>query len=580
MLCCPKWDRTSQVLMFGPGQAGKSTIVKSLRFILSGKSSFKEFLEDRGEKERVRMQMRINIVEAVHCLCVQAQKHLTLEEFEAQRQDLSLDLIMGDSLKAQFSTKQARVIKAFWESHLGKRIWQLRNEKNYEIHDNANEFIPKCDLICRNDYEPTLDDFLLYRQETKFLEEFKLEMSETSENRRFLQIMDCGGQANHQQMYQSEKSFRDFSQEASLLFLVIPIGDLGKESEKKCITDGFLILDSLLSADLFVHKTGKDGKPKIDEDGKPKIAESVSFQQKVIVVFLNKKDKLRELVEHTGAQRLLDNWRADAVKNLNSKMDDVKTAKEADSIKVLLQAIKENDQNVSTADDAEQFFKNLVERVCKISSKGKRKAAVRSNLTSAIEPDEAYLIKFIAEQSFELSIGSALQDSGFYAEDLDIADEAKLDFKGVESVALCKELGPKLRPFYDRFVVDEEPTLFSRLFGCGRAAVKRRGLREKELKQLLDDSEFPLDINDRLNLKDPFVTLKVEDWLKEVKKSMAVQLFPDFLERYVGILVDYRQEKPRSPREVISPLVSTSTETTRRSSNFSFADQYASKDPF
>ena len=451
--------------MFGPGAAGKSTVVKSTRIAFSDKS-FDEFIrEDASEVTRL---IKKNIVESVLVLHEQAKKLYPIEYenlikqmglHKATKRPL-INLILKDALDINFSSTKADLILSFWKSDIIQKVWNDHRSEFY-IHDNTSEFISKCDKVIRDDYKPTKADFLKYRQETHDLEEFTLEMLTVNKRKKKIKILemltgnkrkkkikilDCGGQTNHQEVYKSKQVFRDYADNSELLFVVIPVGDLESEERTGCVTQGFQILCSLL-------KTANED-VRVDDDficfGRKwwtdrNVRRTINLSRQAVVVFLNKKDLLDEAIKRTGEENLVNNWYKAATANLDS------SNRPPEEVSFLRDAISKS-RNANPSDVAKFFFdiaQHLAEsrrEAISITEAGRVEsaAAVVAFHSTATDTNDSSLMKWIIEKASGLVLAlSLLEDLGV---SMDVSgDPATLYGSDSQSVELVLEIYETLK---------------------------------------------------------------------------------------------------------------------------------------
>jgi len=452
-------------MMFGPGAAGKSTVVKSTRIAFSDKS-FDEFIrEDASEVTRL---IKKNIVESVLVLHEQAKKLYPIEYenlikqmglHKATKRPL-INLILKDALDINFSSTKADLILSFWKSDIIQKVWNDHRSEFY-IHDNTSEFISKCDKVIRDDYKPTKADFLKYRQETHDLEEFTLEMLTVNKRKKKIKILemltgnkrkkkikilDCGGQTNHQEVYKSKQVFRDYADNSELLFVVIPVGDLESEERTGCVTQGFQILCSLL-------KTANED-VRVDDDficfGRKwwtdrNVRRTINLSRQAVVVFLNKKDLLDEAIKRTGEENLVNNWYKAATANLDS------SNRPPEEVSFLRDAISKS-RNANPSDVAKFFFdiaQHLAEsrrEAISITEAGRVEsaAAVVAFHSTATDTNDSSLMKWIIEKASGLVLAlSLLEDLGV---SMDVSgDPATLYGSDSQSVELVLEIYETLK---------------------------------------------------------------------------------------------------------------------------------------
>ena len=277
-------------MMFGPGNAGKTTLVKALRLALCKPPVF-------GDDELTHFHnvAIANVIESAAILAKHAEKLFPEEYNELKKRISDLDSIKQEG--SVITNKRATTIEAFWNSELCRKVWDRRLEFDVHLNDNAKHFLPMASKVRDENYTLTNVDILMVREETKLLSQYELKTSQSTLGT--ISILDRGGQENHQKEYElkDSKLFRKYVDNAQFLFVVIPIGDLFEEEKNGSIVKGLRILNSLLETSA---KTNDKACCPCSE-GK----EYANFKNKGILVILNKQDKLPS---GQGVETHLSNW--------------------------------------------------------------------------------------------------------------------------------------------------------------------------------------------------------------------------------------------------------------------------------
>ena len=397
-LCNP--PRVLKVMMFGPGNAGKTTVIKAIRKGF-GVDVTKE--EDNDPK-KIKGAMKKNIVESTIILIEQAKvlfpddyaKAVDLHVLEQATMKWKKDIIT-----ATITSSDAKAIETFWCSPLGENVWNARDSFDTPIHDNTKKFLPKVSAIVRSDYVPNLMDILLVRQETINRDIRPASLPSTQEEscccftvdqRRILEIQDCGGQVRHQRAYRSDDDFIKFSRESDLLFCVVPIGDLAEERINECITYGLRIINDILKTvpdlDLIVSASTKQGVVPVQVNSL-ELKNGVDFRKKPILIFLNKLDKLEERVNKSSKEKILEDWLIAAKQNAKkygeSSGDDVRWLDE-----LLEFAQKLLEKPSLDKFDACGFFKAIIDQIFELhrQDKGFTTEVVRITKCCGVKEEE------------------------------------------------------------------------------------------------------------------------------------------------------------------------------------------------
>jgi len=368
-------------MMFGPGNAGKTTLVKALRLALCKSPVFRD-----DELTHFHNVAIANVIESAAILTKQAEKLYPEEYNELKKRLVDLDSIKQEG-SAVITIKRATTIEAFWESELCRKVWDRRLEFDVHLNDNTKHFLPISSKIRDENYTLSNVDILMVREETKLLSQYELKTSQSSLGT--ISILDRGGQENHQKEYElkNSKLFRKYADDAHFLFVVVPIGDLFEEEKNGSIVKGLRILNSLLETSAKINDIN-------DMTWCPCFQghEYANFKNKGILVILNKQDKLPT----EGVEKHLSNW--------------VQAAKSRSDCDPWLRKILEEE-----APEAQptEFYKKLIERVKKQHPEFLGKLMVKSD--SLIDYDQK-LIDDLTTALCELTDNIA-RDYGFLDKD-------------------------------------------------------------------------------------------------------------------------------------------------------------------
>jgi len=292
MACAPKEVRTL-VKLLGPGAAGKSTLVKCVRMAMAEDQGTPCTFEE-GEKEHKRLAMEKNAIESILRLCERARA-LFPELSNVKELKDKMDKLTGKKNWTRITTDQAELIVELWGEQVIKDTWEQRH--TFLINSNTSYLLPKvCDFI-KGGYVVTDEDILQAREETKRGEEFIIrlkdaEMSDcttccTGKMHKVpcsLNILDMGGQDYHKEANEKTSIFHEYKAQASIIFLVVPLGDL-RQQLKPGVTEALLLLDNEL---------GDKGN-----------------SNRNFVVFLNKFDLFQDAIKAAG-KGAMQGWLASA----------------------------------------------------------------------------------------------------------------------------------------------------------------------------------------------------------------------------------------------------------------------------
>lgn len=290
----------SKILLYGPGNAGKSTILKQIlysRLLYLNEEEQSAFMKKNfGGSRPIAIR---NMIDSVQILCEEVQflepesKHL-IEKIPARN---------SKPKWSKITFNQAEVIQNLWGNEnspgLLQRIWLQRHAfrpNNKFIHDNTEHFLPKAQLIVNEENEFVGDDIMHCREQTQDIVVLAVpwqtvKAGTTNTENFVLQIMDVGGQKASLTEYEAMPEYRDYRTKASIVFVAIPVGeyDMVREGGNN-LERGFEMLEEIANYSATV-------KPKCwrycnsEEDNR----------QKMIVVFLTKVDILECKVKAGGS---------------------------------------------------------------------------------------------------------------------------------------------------------------------------------------------------------------------------------------------------------------------------------------
>jgi GTPase SAR1 family protein len=332
-------------MMFGPGNAGKTTLVKALRLGLCTAPAFSP-----EELTHFRNVAIANIIESTTILLGQANimdpivhmdpMYIELKE-SLNKETLDLKEIIEDNWEI-ITQRQAYIIETFWKSKFCANLWKRKREFNVHMNDNTSHFLPRASMICDRTKMLSNADILMVREETKLLSQYELKTS--SSFLGTISILDQGGQENHQEEYERKDSklFQKYVDGSDFLFVVIPIGDLLEEEKSGSIVKGLRLLNSLLET------SSKVNKPSLSLC--PSEVLYATFKTTGIVVILNKVDKLTVVTDGD-----LSDW--------------LRVAKSRKDCDPWLKGVLESHENEKELKGgAATFFFNVVESVQKLHS--------------------------------------------------------------------------------------------------------------------------------------------------------------------------------------------------------------------
>ncbi|ORX81497.1 G-protein alpha subunit [Anaeromyces robustus] len=177
---------TYKILLLGPADAGKSTVLKQFRYIYSN---------GIGEEERKTYRPSIiwNTVESMHQMIEALNQYpytYEMEESENYSRFISKEIynVLNDDQENPKVPKEfIKAIRFLWNKEPAiKKVFKKRNE--YNLIDSAEYFLNDVERVLADDYIPTKDDVLLCRSMTKKIQEVDIVITRIT-----YRIYDVGG---------------------------------------------------------------------------------------------------------------------------------------------------------------------------------------------------------------------------------------------------------------------------------------------------------------------------------------------------------------------------------------------------
>ena len=304
-----------RILLLGPGESGKTTILNQMRKIHG-------VMRSEQSMEMVVSVIRRNIVKYMALLCVKAKhleivvtnneshEHATKVVTYAMTKETAADSIdinrgfnkkedmadlMGSNLKLSSICPNdvLESIKFLWKNEPAIQE-VLRNRSKFQIHDNVSHFFDSIDRAFDENFEPTDDDILRLRMRTSGFTESTFTVfldpkqsngninliipnnNNIDKNKNFKKesfiFIDVGGQRSERRKWMT--IMKDDSQIQAVLYVVAI-----SEFDMKCFEDNETMrLDEAL--ELF-EKCGREG----------------ILSDKSVTIFFNKYDLFTEKLE-------------------------------------------------------------------------------------------------------------------------------------------------------------------------------------------------------------------------------------------------------------------------------------------
>ncbi|KAJ3447094.1 guanine nucleotide-binding protein g(o) subunit alpha [Anaeramoeba flamelloides] len=193
-------DNEIKILLLGPGDSGKSTVVKQMRLI-NGLDFDKEEREDFVDK------IRFNVVQNTRALV------FAMSQFDVGYSN-KINLQASKYFKSISPTNSTwneevyNNIKTLWDDQGIQEVFKKGSE--FHLNDTSKFFFDTIETINRIDYVPTDQDIICSRIKTTGISEIQFEIDEIA-----FRVLDVGGQRNER-----KKWIHCFQDVTALIFVV------------------------------------------------------------------------------------------------------------------------------------------------------------------------------------------------------------------------------------------------------------------------------------------------------------------------------------------------------------------------
>ncbi|KAJ6229164.1 guanine nucleotide-binding protein g(o) subunit alpha [Anaeramoeba flamelloides] len=179
-------DKESKLLLLGPGESGKSTILKQIQAI------HKKKFDDPEERKKYRLVVFDNVVHSIQSL-VTASTHFNNEITNVSESEIEEICSLENDI-TDFTQEQADLIKKVWESETVQETYLQRNK--FHLFDSAKYFLDNIDRITEQDYVPTVKDIIQSRSRTTGIFDVDFNYGDIK-----FRLWDVGGQRNERRKW-------------------------------------------------------------------------------------------------------------------------------------------------------------------------------------------------------------------------------------------------------------------------------------------------------------------------------------------------------------------------------------------
>ncbi|PAV80820.1 hypothetical protein WR25_17066 [Diploscapter pachys] len=245
-----------KILLLGPGESGKSTVLKQMRIIhMDGFSD--------SEKEARKPAVYANVFQNISMLLAGIEQ-LNLP-LPVNNQELTLINERGifNTYEVDVITPGHKIlIDKIWHHPSTKTAYENRSE--FQLNDSAKYFLDNLDRLCNRNYVPTVQDILMCRVPTTGVQEIQYDYQGIA-----FRIFDVGGQKSERR-----KWLNHFDNVTAVLFIaaISEYDQTMREVEgKNRMIDTLRLFADIVNSQFFVNSS--------------------------VILFLNKKDLFEEKIK-------------------------------------------------------------------------------------------------------------------------------------------------------------------------------------------------------------------------------------------------------------------------------------------
>ncbi|GAA5858211.1 hypothetical protein JCM5353_006061 [Sporobolomyces roseus] len=182
---------TIRTLMLGPGESGKSTVVKQMRLAYSRPYS-------RGERERFKEIVYGNTLQSMQ-VTINGFDIVDIPFPEKHKDEATLLLSLApedatDIVTGKFKSEIANAIQSLWKEPATKEV--VRQSFRFQLNDSAPYFFDELSRLSHPDYLPTDQDILHCRVRTTGISEEAFTVDGVK-----LLVVDVGGQRSERKKW-------------------------------------------------------------------------------------------------------------------------------------------------------------------------------------------------------------------------------------------------------------------------------------------------------------------------------------------------------------------------------------------
>lgn len=256
-------SREVKLLLLGPGESGKSTIVKQIKIIHKSYFTRDECLEYAPIVHNNTIQSLIAIIRGMNKLGISLDDPSKMDDVQYFVESI-IRAEQDNNRMPDMTSKLAAAMQSLWEDKNVKKCFERSNE--YQLNDSAGYFLNSLPRISDPAYVPTQQDVLRTRVKTTGIIEFDFKYRGLT-----FRLFDVGGQRSER-----SKWIHCFSNVTAIIFCV-----------------------ALSDYDLNLYEDDKINRMKESLELFESICNNKWFLDTSIILFLNKRDIFEEKLKRS-----------------------------------------------------------------------------------------------------------------------------------------------------------------------------------------------------------------------------------------------------------------------------------------
>jgi len=208
-----KQKKTIRILLLGPGDSGKTTILKQMKKIHNS--------HDEADARNMTEYIRDAVVGYMKMLCYQSKvlhdQHDEKTLVSSELEEMRLEFLQLQS-PYDLTVDTCERIRTLWTDTGIQET--LRKRHYYQIHDNVAYFLERVDELVKSTYVPSFEDYLRIRTRSTGFSQTKLIANIDRFGQHIFEFTDVGGQRSER-----KKWMRFIYEDINAVLYVIAISD-------------------------------------------------------------------------------------------------------------------------------------------------------------------------------------------------------------------------------------------------------------------------------------------------------------------------------------------------------------------